>query len=61
MKNSTEQELKNIDSKKTGPNIFLYYKGTQALGMVSGEKWYKRLWNVLINPLTYIFAGKLRY
>ena len=65
MKTYTKEEIDKMEAKETtskeGPNVLLYYKGTQALAITSGETWYKRIWYVLTNPFTYIFAGKLRY
>jgi hypothetical protein len=56
-----EVSPKEVLDEETGPNVYLYHKGTQAVVITSGEAWYKRLWYVLTNPFTYLFAGKLRY
>ena len=43
-------------------NVIPYIKEDgNAITIRTGVKWYKRLWYIISNPITYIFAGRIRY
>jgi len=55
----------NKESKKssgiiTNPVLYSKHNGN-AVTIRSKVKWYKRLWYIISNPITYIFAGRIRY
>lgn len=55
--------LKNIGKMKAKEQI--QYKTTmpygEGLSLYVRTKWYKRLWNLLTNPILYLLVGKLRW
>jgi len=43
-------------------NVIPYIKEDgNAITIRTRVKWYKRLWYIITNPITYIFAGRIRY
>jgi hypothetical protein len=34
---------------------------TDSIMIITGVKWYTRIWYILTNPILYIFTGKIRY
>lgn len=42
-------------------NANLINKNNTAIIIETDEKWYVRLWYIFTNPITYIFAGRIRY
>lgn len=44
------------------PKEFIFNrKSRYAVTIKTGEKWYTRIWYWITNPITYIFAGRIRF
>lgn len=58
-------DLKDVNQRGLldgqGPNVYLYYKGTESVTITSGVRWYTRLWYMISNPFRYLFAGRWRF
>lgn len=52
---SFKDEMPNF---KINSNADVKVTHDYAITIKTGEKWYKRIWNYITNPFTYIFGGK---
>ena len=43
------------------PDVIVNRNDNKAITIETGVKWYTRIWYILTNPITYIFAGRIRY
>lgn len=56
-----EEDEYELQATTKMPNLIIYANNTKAVHITTGEKWYTRIWNLITNPFTYIFKGKIRY
>ena len=54
--------MKKVVEPEFNINPVLYSKSNgNSITIRTRVKWYKRLWYVISNPITYIFVGLIRY
>lgn len=48
--------------RKKSPDIYLYRDSNRNdVTIISGVKWYVRIWYLISNPIRYIFTGETRF